>query len=86
MGSCVSLACPRSAGGWGAVEIAYINEWVDHQKNKFFINNTIETLIRFNEGHQSLLKLYVPLGWGGSSVWEEMGQSPKEETFYELEK
>ena len=73
---------------WGRVEGCWncIYKWADHQKNKFFINNTIETLIRFNEGHQSLLTLCVPLGWGGSSVREEMGQSPKEETFFELEK
>ena len=37
----------------------------DHQKKKFYINNTVEALILFNEEHQNLLKLHVPLGWGG---------------------
>ena len=27
--------------------------------------NTVEALIPFNEEHQGLLKLHVPLGWGG---------------------
>ena len=30
---------------------------------KFFINNSVKDLIPFNEEHQGLLKLHVPLGW-----------------------
>lgn len=35
----------------------------DVQKKKFFINNSFETLILFNEEHCGLLKLLVPLWW-----------------------
>ena len=35
----------------------------DHRKKKFFINNSVEALIPFNEEHQDLLKLQVLLGW-----------------------
>ena len=37
-------------------------KWVDHQKKKFFMNNSVEALIPFNEGYQGPLKLHVPLG------------------------
>ena len=37
----------------------------DHP-NKFCMNNSVEALIPFNEGHQGLLKLHVHLGWGVS--------------------
>ena len=41
-----------------------MEKWGDHQMMKFFINNSVETLILFNEGHQGLLKLNVSLGEG----------------------
>ena len=41
-----------------------MEKWGDHQMMKFFINNSVATLILFNEGHQGLLKLNVSLGEG----------------------
>ena len=29
-------------------------KWVDHQRKKFFINNSVEALIPFREEHQGL--------------------------------
>ena len=31
------------------------------------MNNSVEALVSFNEGHQGLLKLYMHLGWGVSA-------------------
>ena len=39
-----------------------MKKWGDYQKKKFFVNNSIGALILFNEEHQGLFKLYVPLG------------------------
>ena len=39
-----------------------MKKWGDYQKKKFFVNNSIGALILFNEDHQGLFKLYVPLG------------------------
>ena len=38
----------------------------DHQRKKFFINNSAGPLILFKEEHQGgpILKLHVPLGYG----------------------
>ena len=36
-------------------------KWGDDQNKKFFVNNSVEALILFKEGHQGLLKLCVPL-------------------------
>ena len=81
LGSCVSWTCFEGwplilhvpfwgifAGGRNA------KKWGDHKKKKFK-NNSIEALILFKEGHQSLLKLHVPLE--GVPVWEK--KSPKRE-------
>ena len=60
-------------GGWGAVEIAWVflggfllgssntKKQGDHWNKKFFINKSVKALISLKEGHQGLLKLYVPL-------------------------
>ena len=38
------------------------------------MNNSVEALISFNEGHQSLLKLHLHLGWRwGSSIGRANG-------------
>ena len=43
---------------------AYVKKrGVDHEK-KFFMNNTVQTLILFKESHRGLLKLHVQLGEG----------------------
>ena len=38
--------------------------WGDHQKKKLFIDNSVQVLILFKEGHQGLLKMNAPLGAG----------------------
>lgn len=48
----------------------------NHQEKKFFINNTVEAQIVFNEEHQGLLKMQVSLG----CEWERMGLFPREGT------
>ena len=50
-----------------------IYKWSDHQTKEFFINNTVEALISFNEEHQGLLKLHVPLRWGKFQCMGKMG-------------
>ena len=55
------------------------------RKNKFFINNSVEAQIHFNEDHLGLWKLQVPLEWerwgggggGRSSETKKMGLSPR---------
>ena len=37
--------------------------WGENQKKKFLTSSPVEALILFNEEHQGLLKLQVPLGW-----------------------
>ena len=37
--------------------------WGENQKKKFLTSSPVEALILFNEEHQGLLKLHVPLGW-----------------------
>ena len=37
--------------------------WGENQKKKFLASTPVETLILFNEEHQGLLKLQVPLEW-----------------------
>ena len=66
-----------------------MEKWGSLRKNKFFINNSVEALILFNEKHQSLLKLHVPLGygWQGSSEhWGKKRLSPEEGILFEMEK
>ena len=46
------------------------------------MNNSVEALIPFNEGYQSLLKVHVPF----FSVGEKLGLSPKEGIFFEMQK
>ena len=54
----------------------------DHQRKKFFINNSVEVLIPFNKEHQVLLKLPVSLVWGwGVRVWGENGAISKSGNF-----
>ena len=38
-----------------------MEKWGDYQKKKLFINNAVQPLISFKEGHQDLLKLHVNL-------------------------
>ena len=47
-----------------------VAKWGDHQKKKFFGNNTEEAVIPFKEDHQGLLRLHEPLG-ASSKVGEE---------------
>ena len=42
---------------------SYAEKRGDHQKKKFFINNSVEALISFNKENGCLLKLQIPLGW-----------------------
>ena len=67
-------------GGWVVIAIVCTLEGIVVGKfkcgkmawpsKKFFINNSVEDLIPFNEEHQGLLKLHVPLGWEwGVRVW-----------------
>ena len=49
--------------GAGLLELQCTFIWGDNQKKKFFTSNSVEALIPFNEEHQDLLKLQVPLGW-----------------------
>ena len=59
-------------------------KWGDHQKKKFFLNKSVETLILIKVGHQGLLKLHVFLG--GSSSVGKSGAIPKIEILFEAEK
>ena len=43
----------------------------DHRNKQLFISKSVKALIPLREGHQGLLKLYVPLR-GCSSVGENM--------------
>ena len=47
----------------GLLELQCTFIWGESQKKKFSASSPIEALILFNEEHQSLLKLQVPLGW-----------------------
>ena len=47
----------------GLLELQCTFIWGKNQKKKFLTNSPVETLILFNEEHQDLLKLQVPLGW-----------------------
>ena len=60
---------------------------VDHQKNKFFINNSVQAVVLFKEEHQDLLNLPVPVevGWG-LHCGKKQGFSPKDGIFFEAEK
>ena len=51
----------------------------DHQKMKFFINNSVEAVIPFKEKHQGVLKLHVPLvkGEGSSNVAKPSVECPQ---------
>ena len=53
--------------GAGLLESQCTFIWGENQKKKF-VTSPIEALILFNEEHQGLLKLEVPLGW----VWGRM--------------
>ena len=49
--------------GAGLLELQCTFIWGDNQKKKFFTSNSVEALIPFNEEHQGLLELQVPLRW-----------------------
>ena len=44
---------------------------------EILLDNSFETLIPFNERHQGLLKLHVPLGLGRVPVWGIWGYLQK---------
>ena len=46
-----------------------MENWGDHQENKFYMDNAVHTLNLLKEGHQGLLKLHVHLG-EGVILWE----------------
>ena len=46
----------------GLLELQCTFIWGENQK-KFLRSSPVEALILFNEEHQGLLKLQVPLGW-----------------------
>ena len=49
---------------WGLFLVgSNVEKWVNRQKKEFFINNSVEAVILFNEKHQGILKL-----GGGFSV------------------
>ena len=43
-----------------------MEKWGDHQEKKFFIDNAVQALIPFQEGHRALLKFYAHFGEGVS--------------------
>ena len=47
----------------GLLELQCTFIWGENQKKKFLTSSPVEALILFNEEHQGLLKLQVPLGW-----------------------
>ena len=47
----------------GLLELQYTFIWSENRKKKFLTSSPVEALILFNEEHQGLLKLQVPLGW-----------------------
>ena len=49
--------------GAGLLESQCTFIWGENQKKKFLTSSPVEALILFNEEHQGLLKLQVPLGW-----------------------
>ena len=49
--------------GVGLLESQCTFIWGENQKKKFLTSSPVEALILFNEEHQGLLKLQVPLGW-----------------------
>ena len=49
--------------GVGLMESQCTFIWGENQKKKFLTSSPVETLILFNEEHQGLLKLQVPLEW-----------------------
>ena len=49
--------------GVGLLESQCTFIWGENQKKKFLTSSPVEALILFNEEHQGLLKLHVPLGW-----------------------
>ena len=56
-----------------------MEKWGDYQKKKLFINNAVQALISFKEGHRNLLKLHVNLEEGVSML------DKKEGIFFEVE-
>ena len=60
--------------------------WGENQKKKFLTGSPVEALILFNEEHQCLLKLQVPLGWewGGWSEEERVGLSLRKGTMKQV--
>ena len=90
------MTCFRRWGRWGFVGIPYnflgglllggsnLEKWGDHQKKKFFINNSVEALIPFKEEHQNLLKLPV-LFRGMFQCRGKKGLSSKEGILFEAE-
>ena len=49
--------------GAGLLESQCTFIWGENQKKNFLTSSPVEALILFNEKHQGLLKLQVPLGW-----------------------
>ena len=47
----------------GLLELQCTFIWGENQKKKFLTSSPVEALILFNEEHQGLLKLQVPLEW-----------------------
>ena len=66
----------------GLLELQCTFIWVENQKKEFSKSSPVEALILFNEEHQGLLKLQVPLGWewGRMELGERVGLSPREGT------
>ena len=62
--------------------------WGDHQRKKFFINNSVETLIPFKGKHQGLYWkcMYFWGGSGGFDCGKKMSLSPKKEIFLKQKK
>ena len=62
--------------------------WGDHQRKKFFINNSVETLIPFKGKHQGLYWkcMYLWGGSGGFDCGKKMSLSPKKEIFLKQKK
>ena len=73
--NCICLFGEMCSGGGSDAE-----KRSNHQNKRFFMNNSVEALIPFNEGYQSLLKVHVPF----FRVGEKLGLSPTEGIFFEM--
>ena len=80
-GSTTGIACTFLGG----LQLGSSNaeKWFDHQREKFFINNSVEALIPFREEHQGLYWkcMYFWGGIGRLQFWGKSGTISKKGNF-----